>query len=152
MNQIRFFIFSLFFTLFTMPAMAGMARFIRVADAQTIVVERDGMQIAVRLAGVAVAPADEEAARAFLTNALAGKWLLVERDVVYRSPDALNVNQAMREHGWLYPDNRRVVELGELDPEPRAQSSARVSEPKSRPAPRTNTRTSRRSPGGRRRG
>jgi hypothetical protein len=138
------------------PALAGnLARFVRVADAQTIVVERDRMQVAVTLAGVEVAPADDAAARAWLAQTLAGRWLLVEDGIVYRSPDALCINNAMREHGWLYPDNRRERELGELDPEPRstrASTTARATGSARRPARRTSPRTSRRSAAGPRRG
>jgi hypothetical protein len=137
----------IFFTATT--ASAGMARFVRAVDGQTIVVERDGMQVAVTLTGVAVPPEQQAAARAFLEHELTGSWLLVEGGNVYRSPDTFFVNGAMRQRGYLGAGNTRERYLGEAYFEPRR---ATPTEPKARSESKTYRRTNRRSSAPRRRG
>jgi len=125
----------------TASASAGMVRFVRAADGQTIVIERGGMQVAVTLDGVNVAPEEQSAARAFLEHELAGAWLVVEGGNVYRSPDSFFVNAAMQKRGYLR-GNARETFLGEADFGPKSSSAT---EPRSRSGSRTSTRTNHRS-------
>ena len=122
---------------------AAMVRFVRAVDGQTIVVDRNGTQVLVTLAGVQVAAEDQQAARTFLEHELTGSWLLVEGTdhvTVYRSPDGAQVNQMMQQRG--YAENARPHEryLGEGFYEPRKPTAAPA-----KPAGRTHRRTSRRS-------
>jgi hypothetical protein len=130
-------------------ASAGMVRFVRAVDGQTIVIERDGMQVAVTLTGVDVPPENQAAARAFLEQELAGSWLLVEGGDVYRSPDTFFVNGAMRQRGYMRAGNTRERYLGEAYFEPRR---ATPTESRPRSESKTYRRTSRRSSAPRRRG
>lgn len=130
--------------LITTSASAGMVRFVRAVDGQTIVIEHDGMQVAVTLDGVSVAPEEQSAARAFLEHELTGSWLLVEGGNVYRSPDTFFVNAAMQKRGYVRAANVRETYLGEADFGP--------TESRSRSEPKTYTRTNRRSSATHRRG
>ena len=132
----------------TTSASAGMVRFVRAADGQTIVIERDGMQVAVTLDGVSVPPEEQSAARAFLEHELAGSWLLIEGGNVYRSPDTFFVNAAMQKRGYVRAGNLRETFLGEADFEVKRGPT----ESRSRSEPRTYTRTNRRSSAPHRRG
>jgi type II secretory pathway component GspD/PulD (secretin) len=153
MNRIAGILITLIFFI-TATASAGMVRFVRAVDGQTIVIDRNGTQVAVKLAGVSVEPEDQAAAREFLEHTLAGSWLLVEggeEATVYRSPDSFFVNGAMQQHGYVNAGRPRETWLGEADFEPRS-SNSRATAPPRRSAPRTYTRTSRRSSAPRRRG
>ena len=128
-------------------ANAGMVRFVRAVDGQTIVIDRDGTQVAVTLTGVSVQPEDQAAARAFLEHELAERWLLVENGNVWRSPDTLFVNGAMQQRGYLRAGRPREIDLGEID-----LGVAKTTETRRRPESRSDRRTNRRSSGSRRRG
>lgn len=140
-------------TLLISPAAyAQMVRYVRAVDGQTIVIDRNGTQVVVALAGVSVQPEDQVAARAFLDHELTGYWLMVEGGNVYRSPDVFFVNRAMQQRGYINPGRPRETFLGEADFEPRAKSSTTTSTaPRARSAPRTYRRTNRRSSAPRRR-
>ncbi|HJW96504.1 MAG TPA: hypothetical protein VJ901_23035 [Thermoanaerobaculia bacterium] len=138
----------LIFFLITTVANAGMVRFVRAVDGQTIVIDRNGTQVVVTLNGVTVQPEDQAAARAFLEHELAGRWLLVENGNVYRSPDTLFVNAAMQQRGYINPTAPRERFLGEADFD--AKKSSPTAAPK--PESRSYRRTSRRSSATRRRG
>jgi len=131
-------------------ASAGMVRFVRAVDGQTIVIDRDGTQVAVTLAEVNVQPEDQAAARLFLEHELTGRWLFVENGNVYRSPDTLFVNRAMQQRGYINPGKPRETFLGEADFEAKKSGSASTATI-SRSGSRTYTRTSRRSSAPRRR-
>jgi type II secretory pathway component GspD/PulD (secretin) len=137
--------------LISSAASAEMVRFVRAVDGQTIVIDRNGMQVMVTLTGVSVQPEDQLAARTFLEHELTGAWLLVEGGNVYRSPDVLFVNRAMQQRGYINPGKPRETFLGEADFGPKS-SGGGTTAPKSRSGPRTYTRTSRRSSVPRRRG
>ena len=137
----------------TVTANAGMVRFVRAVDGQTIVVDRNGTQVVVTLDGVNVQPEDQTAARTFLERELAGKWLLVENGNVYRSPDTLFVNGAMRQRGYINPGAPRERYLGEADFDAKKSEAApKRATPDRRPESRSDRRTSRRSTTSRRRG
>jgi len=144
----------LFIALFiATTASAGMVRFVRAVDGQTIVIDRDGTQVAVPLAGVDVQPEDQAAARAFLEHELTARWLFVENGNVYRSPDTLFVNRAMQQRGYINPGKPRETFLGEADQhdfEARKSGGASTAVP-SRSGSRTYTRTNPRSSAPRRR-
>ena len=124
-------------------ASAGMVRFVRAVDGQTIVIERDGMQVAVTLTGVSVEREDQAAARAFLEHELTGTWLMVEDGNVYRSPDTFFVNGAMQQRGYIRAANTRERYLGEADFGPRRETTP--TESRARSGSKTYRRTSRRS-------
>ncbi len=120
-----------------------MVRFVRAVDGQTIVVDRNGTQVVVTLAGVQVAPEDQQTARAFLEHELTGSWLLVEGTdhvMVYRSPDGAQVNQLLQQRGYAESARPHERYLGEGFYEPKKTTAVPV-----RRAGRTNRRTSRRS-------
>lgn len=85
-----------------------MQRLVRVADASTVVVERDGLQTAVTLAGVEVPPGRRAETVAYLETMI-GSWVLVENGNVYRSPDGAFVNAELRRR--LAGDAAPAVEL-----------------------------------------
>jgi len=77
-----------------------MSRFASVVDSRTIVVETNGRASTVILAGVAIDPAEERLAAAYLRDLLRQTWVLVEHGDVYRSPDGLYINGEMQRHAW----------------------------------------------------
>ena len=94
-----------------------MSRVIEVRDSRTILVETAGNPVVVALRGVIVPQGDEIVASKYLRRALDGRWVFVENGEVYRSPDGLHVNGAMRRRAWLgatylgelvFPDATRV--------------------------------------------
>ena len=120
-----------------------MVRFVRAVDGQTIVIDRNGTQVVVTLAGVQVAPEDQQTAREFLDHELTGRWLLVEgsdRAAVYRSPDGASVNQMMQQQGYSASARPHERYLGEAYYEPKKPTAAPA-----RRVNRTNRRTHRRS-------
>ncbi len=120
-----------------------MVRFVRAIDGQTIVIDRNGTQVAVTLAGVQVAPEDQQAARAFLEHELSGSWLLMEgsdRVTVFRSPDGAQVNQMMQQRGYAESARPHERYLGEG-----FYDAKKPTAPPAKRAGRTNRRTYRRS-------
>ena len=85
-----------------------MQRLVRVADAMTVVVERDGLQTAVALADVDV-PAARRAETIAYLETMVGAWVLVENGNVYRSPDGAFLNAEVRRR--LAGDAAPAVEL-----------------------------------------
>lgn len=80
-----------------------MVRFIEVADGQTIIIDRDGVALHVKLAGIDVI--DEEGARTMLKWTLRSTWVLLEKQpggghFVYRSPDAMFINRELVTRGF----------------------------------------------------
>jgi type II secretory pathway component GspD/PulD (secretin) len=148
MNRIAGILIVFFFIATT--ASAGMVRFVRAVDGQTIVIDRNGTQVAVTLTGVSVQPEDQAAARTFLEHELTGKWLLVENGNVWRSPDTWFVNGAMQQRGYVNPNATRERFLGEADFEPKRSNATTT--PCRGPESKSYRRTSRRSPAPRRRG
>ena len=82
-------------------AQGAMSRVVEIRDSRTIVVVRDGVLETIVLSKVHIAPQEEETATAFLRETLANAWVYIEGADVYRSPDALYVNDAMRRRAWL---------------------------------------------------
>lgn len=131
-----------------------MQRLVRVADATTLVVERDGLQTAVTLAAVDVPPARRAETIAYLET-MVGSWVLVENGNVYRSPDGAYINGEVRRR--LAANVAPVIELHPMTilgiapplPEqttssapraPRAQQQKRAAKPRTKrasPAHRT---------------
>ena len=99
-----------------------MVRVLRVSGPSTIVVERNGSPVEVRLAGIEIT--DPQSAVAYLTWTLQSSWVMVEDGRVYRSPDALLVNDDLVRKGFarsISPSpitHTPAVYLGELNPEP----------------------------------
>ena len=88
---------------FAVSVNAAMVRVIDVENGRTLVVERNGSEERVVLAGVAIT--SELEAREMLRWNVAGKWVMVEQAadgafLVYRSPDALFVNRELVLRGW----------------------------------------------------
>ena len=87
-----------------------MSRVIQVRDSRTILVETSGAIATVRLRDVNVPPIDEPVATNYLRRALAKTWVYIEDGEVYRSPDGLYINGAMKSRAWF-----GATYLGELD-------------------------------------
>ncbi|HEX6178980.1 MAG TPA: hypothetical protein VF057_11520 [Thermoanaerobaculia bacterium] len=85
---------------FATPAAAVMSRVVSVESSNTIVVEAKGARTTVVLRDVAVATEDLAAATAYLRRALVNAWVYIEDGQVYRSPDGLHVNDALRRRAW----------------------------------------------------
>jgi len=120
------FILCVFFVLAT-PVMAAvpMAKFVKVIDSRTIVVERiDGTEV-VHLTNVDVPADDEQAAREYLEQKLTGTFVYVENGKVYRSPDALFINRELAYGAYGAPSLKMRV-LGEINPGPRGQAAPRA--------------------------
>ncbi len=113
-----------------------MARFARVIDSRTIVVERFGAAEVVHLTNVNVPAGDEQAARAYIQEMLAGTYVYVENGNVYRSPDALFINRELAFGAYGAPTLKMRV-LGEINPGPRAPAkrATPVREPMQVPKP-----------------
>jgi hypothetical protein len=119
----------------SMMAAVPMARFSKVIDSSTIVVERMGGTEVVRLANVNVAAEDEQAARDYLTEKLTGSYVYVENGNVYRSPDALFINRELA-YGAYASSSTKMRVFGEVNPGPRPQkSTAPVRAPLQMPKP-----------------
>ena len=100
-----------------------MARFSKVIDSRTIVVERIGGTDVVHLANVAIPADDEQAARDYLAEKLTGSYVYVENGNVYRSPDALFINRELA-YGAYSASSTKMRVFGESNPGPRPQTSA----------------------------
>jgi hypothetical protein len=125
----------LFIFLCTLSASAGMVRVVEVVDGRTIVVDDNGHPVTVTLGGVAVP--EEEAAEAvtWLKRLVLGQWVLVEAGgVVYRSPDALLVNNEMSRHAWR--GIPRFVYLGTIDGPTKGQSKVAPKTAAATPVPK----------------
>jgi hypothetical protein len=104
-------------------AAVPMARFAKVIDSRTIVVERVNVTEVVHLTNVDVPAEDEQAARQYLQEKLAGSYVYVENGNVYRSPDALFINRELAFAAYSAPSLKMRV-FGEINPGPRAQPRA----------------------------
>jgi hypothetical protein len=104
-------------------AAVPMARFSKVIDSRTIVVERIGGTEVVHLANVAIPSEDEQAAREYLFEKLTGSYVYVENGNVYRSPDALFINRELA-YGAYASSSTKMRVFGEVNPGPRPQKSA----------------------------
>ncbi|MDP9360088.1 MAG: hypothetical protein M3P29_01415, partial [Acidobacteriota bacterium] len=103
-----------------------MARFVRVTDSRTIVVEHNGGSTeVVHLVNVDIPPEDELAAREYIEQTLTGAFVYVENGKVYRSPDALFINRELAYGAYSAPSLKMRV-LGEVNPGPRAQAAPRA--------------------------
>jgi hypothetical protein len=118
-------------------AAVPMARFARVIDSRTIVVEHTGATEVVHLSNVDVPASDERAAREYIEEKLTGTFVYVENGEVYRSPDALFINRELAYRAYAAPSLKMRV-LGEVNPAPRAQAlrATPVREPMQVPKPR----------------
>jgi hypothetical protein len=99
--------YRIFFFLMTLLAglrlEASMVRVTGVVDGQTLVVEREGSPVSVKLAGIALT--DGPGARVLLEWTLVSRWVMLEQQAgggffVYRSPDALFVNRELVARGF----------------------------------------------------
>ena len=82
---------------------AEMVRVIGVTDGQTLVVERRGAQVEVKLAGIAMI--DDRGAQELMQWTLVSSWVMLDEQpgggfYVYRSPDALFVNRELVARGF----------------------------------------------------
>ena len=108
-----------------------MLRVLRIENPSTIVVARDGAPLRVTLSGIEIT--DPSHAQAYLEWSLPSAWVMIEDGRVYRSPDALCINDDLVRKGFARSTNETVVYrtpvtyLGELNPEraPKTKSPAR---------------------------
>lgn len=134
----------LFFFLCSLSASAGMVRVVDVVDGRTIVVDDHGRPVTVTLGGVVV-PDDETAdAVTWLKRLVLGQWVLVETGgFVYRSPDALFVNNEMSRRAWR--GIPRFVYLGIVEPGPtKAHAKAAPETPAAPPVPKASQKAGKR--------
>ena len=123
-----------------------MMRVVRVADALTIVVERDHVQTEIHLAGIEITDAPH--AVDFLRWTLASSWVMVENGLVYRSPDAMFVNAELVRRGFARPYGEQtlggttvpVTYLGTLDLGVRETAGAKQPAPRAKAAKPSTTR------------
>jgi hypothetical protein len=117
-----------------MMAAVPMARFSKVIDSRTIVVERiDGTEV-VHLTNVAIPAEDEQAARDYLTEKLTGSYVYVENGNVYRSPDALFINRELA-YGAYASSSLKMRVFGEINPGTHPPKAPSVREPMQVPKP-----------------
>lgn len=135
---------------------ASMVRVLGVVDGQTLVVERGGVQVQAKLAGLALT--DEPGARALMQWTLVSKWVMLDQQpgggfYVYRSPDALFVNRELVARGFARatlptiepPQHVVVTYLGTLHGgTARTPSAAGSGSGKTGPAPAKPSRSGRR--------
>jgi len=130
------FILCVFLVVFSQSMMAAvpMARFSKVIDSRTIVIERiDGTEV-VHLVNVAIPAEDEQAARDYLTEKLTGSYVYVENGNVYRSPDALFINRELAYGAYSAPSLKMRV-FGEINPGTHPPKAPAVREPMQVPRP-----------------
>jgi hypothetical protein len=101
-------------------AEAAMSRVVEVRDSRTIVVKTNEVVTVVKLRDVNVFPPEEGRATAYLRKTLDNRWVYNENGDVYRSPDALFINKALRQRAWL-----GVTFLGELYLSPSSDAAPR---------------------------
>jgi hypothetical protein len=116
-----------------------MLRVISVKNARTLIVDNRGVAAEITLGQVVIAPAEEEAAAAYLRNTLTGAWVMVETDVrgesyVYRSPDALFINGELSRRAFL-GSSVQMTYVGDVMPGPRRAEPV-VKVVKAKPMPR----------------
>ncbi len=140
---------------------ASMVRVIGVTDGRTLVVERGGAPVQVRLAGIELT--DDAGARALMRWTLVSTWVMLDEQpqggfYVYRSPDALFVNRELVARGLaratlptIEPPQHVVVTylgtlrgLGVRAPAVRNPSARGSGSGTSAPAPAKRSRSSRR--------
>jgi hypothetical protein len=102
-------------------AAVPMARFAKVIDSKTIVVERIDATEVVHLTNVDIPAEDEQAARDYLQQTLTGTYVYVENGKVYRSPDALFINRELAFGAYAAP-TLKMHYFGDINPGPRTQS------------------------------
>ena len=112
-----------------------MSRVVEVRDGRSIVVETGGIVSEVVLSGVAIPAGEAARAADYLRRELGRSWVYVEKGEVYRSPDGLHVNDAMRRRVWL-----GFTYLGEVNPAGRQPSRATTT---SKPAKQKTSKRSR---------
>ena len=118
-----------------------MLRVISVKNTRTLVVDNRGVAAEITLGQIVIAPAEEEAAAAYLRNTLTGAWVMVETDVrgesyVYRSPDALFVNGELSRRAY-FGSSVQMTYVGEVMPGPRrAEPAVKVVKAKPKAPPR----------------
>ena len=110
-----------------------MYRVVDVKDAQTLIIDRNGVAAEVRLAGVIVPPSEQPAAVTYLRDTLAWHWAMVETGpdgaYVYRSPDALYINGEIARRAYT-THHTEMIYLGEVMPGPQhAAKPARTPAP-----------------------
>lgn len=81
---------------------ASMVRVLGVTDGRTLIVERGGVPVQVRLAGIELT--DDASARALMRWTIVSTWVMLDEQpgggfYVYRSPDALFVNRELVARG-----------------------------------------------------
>src|SRR3954454_13877582 len=119
------FILCVFFVVVSPSVMAAvpMARFSKVIDSRTIVVERiDGTEV-VHLTNLNIPAEDEQAARDYLVEKLTGSYVYVEGGNVYRSPDALFINRELAFRAYL-SSSTKIRVFDESNPGRDPQKSA----------------------------
>jgi hypothetical protein len=98
----RIALFLVFLSLAASAQAGGMVRFLEVVDGRTLLIERNGTQEKVQLAGIEIV--DEVQARALLNWTLTKSWVMIEPHgnafYVYRSPDALFLNRELVLRGF----------------------------------------------------
>lgn len=133
----RFFTGFLFLIAVSLHA-APMVRVVRIAGPSSIVVDHDGVRSEVRLTGIEIIDATKSFA--YLSWTIGSSWVMVEDGRVYRSPDALLINDDLVRKGFARStaatciQHTPAVYLGELDPERAAKSQpprARAARPSS---------------------
>jgi hypothetical protein len=141
-TPMRFFPGFIFLVAVSLQA-APMARVIRIAGPATIIVEHDGVPSEVRLSGIEVT--DPQKSFAYLTWTILSSWVMVEDGRVYRSPDALLINDDLVRKGFARSTSPTLVTrtpavyLGDLNPEraPKPQPPRAKAATPSRARPRT---------------
>lgn len=103
-NRIFFSLITLFVPLCVgVRVEAALVRVVGVADGQTLVVDRAGVAVHVKLAGISIT--DDDGARSMMKWTLGSSWVMLEEQpdgghFVYRSPDALFINRELVARGF----------------------------------------------------
>lgn len=124
---------SFFFSILILTASslfaAPMVRVIDVKDARTLIVDRAGVAVEVKLGDVVIPAGEETAAIAFLRTKVVERYVMLESNArgeayVYRSPDALFINGELLRRAYLTRGTEMII-VGESSPGPeRATRSA----------------------------
>jgi endonuclease YncB( thermonuclease family) len=101
--MIKSILFSLITLVVSLRLDAAMVRVTGVTDGQTLVVERAGVAVPVKLAGIQVI--DDQGARALLRWTTGSSWVMLDEQpggghFVYRSPDGMFLNRELVARGF----------------------------------------------------
>ena len=144
----RSFVFSILVLSATALFAAPMVRVVDVKDARTLIVDRGGVRVEVRLGDVIIPAGEDAAAIEFLRTKVVEHYVMLEGGAhgdayVYRSPDALFINGELLRRAYLTQGTKMTI-VGESSPGPERSARGETRPPAPAPVPPRPRRSTRR--------